>query len=54
MTKDLAWLERGWQWLVANPAHPRHDEFEMAWVERLRAYERIYSVEQEAADESRR
>lgn len=46
--EDVAWLERGWAWLVANPQHPRHDEFEDAWIARLRAYERTYTIWLEA------
>lgn len=48
MAEDLAWLERGWQWLVENPRHSRHDELETAWIERLRAYERTYATWREA------
>ena len=37
--EDVAWLERGWDWLAGNAGHPRHDEFEAEWIKRLGWYE---------------
>lgn len=41
---DVAWLERGWIWLEANPGHPRYLPFEDEWLRRLRLYERTYRL----------
>ena len=37
---EAAVLDRGWTWLEAHPDHPKHDDFEERWIERLRQYER--------------
>lgn len=41
---DLDWLENGWNWLVANPSHPRHRIFEDEWIRRLRMYEEAWRM----------
>lgn len=42
--EDVAWLEKGWQWLNANEGHPKHAAFEAQWMKRLAWYEQAYRL----------
>ncbi len=39
---DAGWLERGWEWLKANEGHPDHSALFDRFLDRLRAYEKLY------------
>lgn len=36
---EIDWLNRGYEWLYANPHHPKYRTFEATWKKRLKSYE---------------
>lgn len=39
---DVAWLNKGWDWMMRHPDDPRLPELERKWFARLAKYESAY------------